>query len=373
MVVYGPNIKGRFLRMLSDQWRFILFDPRPKSIGTALKTIQSGLADGDVVGIFCEGGISRTGQLLGFKRGLEWLLEKVESPIVPVSIDGLWGSRLSFSEGCFFTKWPRLWRRPVTVTFGHALPAGTRTDMARLALQETAAGAVAQRLDPHAATAEAFDGCCMVRRSDRLVTSLAPGGPLHDSLGLHGGRLLGIRATVLDANTPANAVATALDREKATIWLAEIEQVFALAGQPEAAARLAAHLAAVVLPIGSLAELPRAREAIEAFREAFGIEPVVAYAPPEVGGLVAMNTPAKRIEWDHETINRPETVGRVVNGVVVWPQAGMRHPLGLPSLAAEGIPDDATATLAIAATGSKVALLADAFDVDKDGFLTPRA
>jgi hypothetical protein len=86
-----------------------------------------------------------------------------------------------------------------------------------------------------------------------------------------------------------------------------------------------------------------------------------------------MNTPAKRIEWDHETIAKPETVGRVVNGVVVWPQAGMRLPLGLPSLAAEGIPDDATATLAIAATGSKVALLADAFDVDKDGFLTPRA
>jgi hypothetical protein len=51
----------------------------------------------------------------------------------------------------------------------------------------------------------------------------------------------------------------------------------------------------------------------------------------------------------------------------------MRPPLGLPSLAGEGIPDDATATLAIAATGSKVALLADAFDVDKDGFLTPRA
>jgi len=373
MVVYGPNIKGRFLRMLSDQWRFILFDPRPKSIGTALKTIQSGLADGDVVGIFCEGGISRTGQLLGFKRGLEWLLEKVESPIVPVSIDGLWGSGLSFSEGRFFTKWPRLWRRPVTVTFGPALPAGIHTDMARLALEETAVGAVARRLDPHAATAEAFDGCCMVRRSDRLVASLAPGDPLHDSLGLHGGRLLGIRTTVLDADAPANAVAATLDREKATIWLARIEQVLALADKPEAAAGLAAHLAAVVLPIGSLAQLPRAREAIDAFREASGIGPVVAYAPPEVGGLVAMNTPAKRIEWDHETIAKPETVGRVVNGVVVWPQAGMRLPLGLSSLAAEGVPDDATATLAITATGSKAALLADAFDVDKDGFLTPRA
>ena len=70
MVVYGPNIQGRILNKLAAQWRFILFDPKPKSIGRALKTIQGGLADGDCVGIFCEGGISRTGQILGFKRGL---------------------------------------------------------------------------------------------------------------------------------------------------------------------------------------------------------------------------------------------------------------------------------------------------------------
>ena len=99
----------------------------------------------------------------------------------------------------------------------------------------------------------------------------------------------------------------------------------------------------------------------------------MAYAPEAVGGLVAMNTPPARIEWDHETIHRPETVGRVVNGVVVWPRATMRPSLGLPSLAAEGIPDDATATLVIAATGSKPVLLADAFDIDKEGFLVARA
>jgi hypothetical protein len=220
----------------------------------------------------------------------------------------------------------------------------------------------------------------MVRRGDRLVASLAPGDPLHDSLGRHGGRLLGIRATVLDPDAPTSTVAAALAREKATIWLARIEHVLALAGDPSTAG-LASHLAVVVLPIGSLAQLPRAREAIDALREACGIEAVVAYAPPGVGGLVAMNTPRTRIEWDHETITKPETVGRVVNGVVVWPRAEMRAPLGLPSLAAEGIPDDATAPLAIAATGQARApdgkaaatLLADAFDVDKDGFLTPRA
>jgi hypothetical protein len=365
--------------MLADQWRFILFDPRPKSIGTALKTIQSGLAAGDVIGIFCEGGISRTGQLLGFKRGLEWLLEKVEAPIVPLSVDGLWGSLLTFSEGKYFSKRPRLWRRPITLTFGPPLPVGTHPDQARLALQEVTASAVARRLDPHAATAEAFDGCCLVRRDDRLVTSLAAGDPLHDSLGLHAGRLLGIRATVVDPSSSTPHLAAALARERATLWLARAEQVLALAAEPASAAGLADHLAVVVIPIAHATELPRAREAIARFRDVFGIEPVVAYAPPEVGGLVAMNTPPSRIAWDHEVITKPDTVGRVVNGVVVWPRASQRSALGLPSLAGSGIADAAGTTLAIAATAPRngrsqpgAALLSDACDVDKDGFLVPR-
>lgn len=379
MVVYGPNIQGKFLRMLADQWRFILFDPRPKSIGTALKTIQSGLAAGDVIGIFCEGGISRTGQLLGFKRGLEWLLEKVEAPIVPLSVDGLWGSLLTFSEGKYFSKRPRLWRRPITLTFGPPLPVGTHPDQARIALQEVTASAVARRLDPHAATAEAFDGCCLIRRDDRLVASLAAGDPLHDSLGLHAGRLLGIRTAIVEPASPAPQLAAALARDRATIWLARIEQLSALAADSAAATGLADHLAVVVIPIGRLADLPRAREAIDSFRGAFGIEPVVAYAPPEVGGLVAMNTPPSRIAWDHEVITKPDTVGRVVNGVAVWPRADQRTALRLPTLAGSGIDAAATATLAIAATGPgigrnqfRVTLLSDAFDVDKDGFLVPR-
>jgi acyl-[acyl-carrier-protein]-phospholipid O-acyltransferase/long-chain-fatty-acid--[acyl-carrier-protein] ligase len=378
MVVYGPNIQGRFLRMLADQWRFILFDPRPKSIGTALKTIQSGLADGDVIGIFCEGGISRTGQLLGFKRGLEWLLEKVEAPIVPLSIDGLWGSLLTFSEGQYFSKRPRLWRRPITLTFGPPLPVGGHPDQARLALQEVAAGAVASRLTSQAATAEAFDGCCLVRRDDCLVASLAAGDPLHDSLGLHAGRLLDIKAAVIDPSSPPDSLASMLLREQATIWLARIDQVRALASESGAAAGLATHLQAVVMPIGRAADLPAARAASGLFREAFGVEPVVAYAPPEVGGLVAMNTPPARIVWDHETITKPETLGRVVNGVAVWPQMADRAALQRPPLAASEIAS-ASGTLVVAATAAgrrdarpQAVVLSDAFDIDKDGFLVAR-
>ena len=396
MVVYGPNIQGSFLRMLADQWRFILFDPRPKSIGTALKTIQGGLADGDAVGIFCEGGISRTGQLLGFKRGLEWLLEKVESPLQPVSIDGLWGGGLTFSEGRYFTKWPRLWRRTITLTYGPPLPAGTHPDQARLALQEVTAGAVRRRMTERCrggqagagnaaawrATAEAFDGCCLVRREDRMLASLAAGDPLFASLGTHGGRLLGIRQTVIDAATPAAEIVARLGAEKSSLWLARIEQVAAAAAITTPPALPA--LEVVVLPIGSAADLPRARAASDAFHAAFGIAPVVAYAPPEAGGLVAMNTPAKRVAWSHETIDKPDTVGRVVNGVVVWPHAADREPLGLEPLDSQGIGSGELRTLVIGATlpwpvggcktsAPRAALMTDTFDVDKDGFLVLRS
>ena len=396
MVVYGPNIQGKFLRMLSDQWRFILFDPRPKSIGTALKAIQGGLADGDAIGIFCEGGISRTGQLLGFKRGLEWLLEKVESPLQPVSIDGLWGSGLTFSEGRYFTKWPRLWRRTITLTYGPPLPAGTHPDQARLALQEVTAEAVRRRMTERCrgrgttpagdeaawmATAEAFHGCCLVRREDRLLASLDAGDPLHEPLGKNGGRLLGIHAATLAAATPAAEIVTRLAAEKSSLWLARVDQVAAAAGVAAPPALPA--LEVVVMPIGSAKDLPWARAASDAFQAAFGIAPVVAYAPPEAGGLVAMNTPAKRIAWDHEVITKPDTVGRVVNGVVVWPHAADREPLGLEPLTAQGIASGEPRTLVIGATlpwpagegktaDPRAVLLANAFDVDKDGFLVPR-
>jgi len=389
MVVYGPNIRGRFLNMLAEQWRFILFDPKPKSIQRALRAIQQGLAEGDCIGIFCEGGISRTGQLLGFKRGLEWLLNRVESPILPASIDGMWGSLLSHSEGRFFTKWPRGVRRGVTLTLGLPLPAGTPTPLARLALQELAASAVRRRMarrrvslpgcDDSAAAlaeAEAFDAACVVRRGDRLLVSLAQGDPLRSTLGDHGQRLLGLPTRRVEPGAAASALVEAVAAERATIWLARVEQVEAAAEPaiPNAAARR--RLEVVVMPIGSVGELARARRAAERFREAWGIEPVVAYAACEAGCLMSMNTPPARSAGDFEVSCKPETLGRVLNGGVVWPAASSRAGLNLPLEA----PCDGEATLLISAmlpqSGSESIqpahrFLADRLAVDADGFLVP--
>lgn len=392
MVVYGPNIQGRFLRMLADQWRFILFDPRPKSIGQALKTIQSGLADGDVIGIFCEGGISRTGQILGFKRGLEWILDRVEAPIVPTHIDGLWGSLLSFSEGRYFTKRLRGLRRPVTLTFGPPLPVGSHPNEARLALQELTAESVRRRLlatwrsppagitsgtwAAYAATAEAFDGACLIRREDRLLSSLAAEDPLADSLAAHAGRLLGIAEDRVAALASPHDLLAALQSRSSTVWLARVEQVAAVAALADAGAQpLAGTLAVVVMPLGSTAELPAAIRAAAAFREAFGIEPVTAFAPPEVGGLVAMNSPPSRATAAHEvTINR-ESVGRVINGAVLWPSFAARQRLGRPPLAGVAAAADderslvVTATAPTAAAEPLAALLGESLAVDGEGFL----
>jgi len=285
----------------------------------------------------------------------------------------------------------------VTLTYGTPLPIGTPSHEARLALQELTATAVRNRMRARlpaevvaaAATAEAFDGCCLVRRQDRLLVSLAAGDPLQDSLGLHGAKLLGISGTAVDAALPPRQLGETILRERITIWLARVEQVLGLANEQAMSsdamlAGMKNTLAVVVMPIDAVAELPRAREASARFREVFGVEPVVAFAPREAGGLVAMNSPPARATADHEMTLKADTVGRVVNGVVVWPEAAIRDRLGLESLVDQGIATGEKRTLVIGATlpprkgfrpettgfdRPTACLLDTAFDVDKEGFL----
>ena len=54
-----------------------------------------------------------------FHRGLEVILAKRDNvPVIPVYLDNVWGSVMSFSEGCFVWKRPQGWRRTIVVAFG---------------------------------------------------------------------------------------------------------------------------------------------------------------------------------------------------------------------------------------------------------------
>ena len=115
----------------------------------AIDKARRELQNGHVVCIFAEGAISRTGNMLPFKRGLEKIVEGLDVPIVPVYLDRVWGSVFSFERGRFLWKMPRRVPYPVTVAFGSPLPSTTSAAEARVALMALGAEAAAMRRGPH--------------------------------------------------------------------------------------------------------------------------------------------------------------------------------------------------------------------------------
>jgi len=88
----------------------------------SLRRAADAAAAGDLVCIFPEGAITRSGTLLPFARGLETIGRDARVPIVPVALDRLWGSVFSYSGGRFFWKRPRRLPYRVDLTLGAPLP-----------------------------------------------------------------------------------------------------------------------------------------------------------------------------------------------------------------------------------------------------------
>lgn len=84
----------------------------------ATRLVVDHLKRGELVVVFVEGGISRTGQLMKLQRGYELMARKANVPVVPVVHDGLWGSVFSFSGNRYLFKSPRLMRTHVHVEWG---------------------------------------------------------------------------------------------------------------------------------------------------------------------------------------------------------------------------------------------------------------
>jgi len=117
----------------------------PKATRTAIETAREALNNGELVCIFPEGGITRSGQLQAFRPGTLDLLKGTSAPIIPVYLDELWGSIFTFRGGRFFWKWPRLWSRKVSIWFGENLEAPANIHQVRQAVQDLGADAVSGR------------------------------------------------------------------------------------------------------------------------------------------------------------------------------------------------------------------------------------
>src|SRR5579864_2816622 len=109
---------------------------RPREMIQSLREATDAIRSGEIVCIFAEGQITRIGQLLPFRRGMERIMKGIDAPIVPVNLDGVWGSIFSFERGRFLWKMPRSIPYPVTVSFGKPMPASSTPFEVREAVQQ---------------------------------------------------------------------------------------------------------------------------------------------------------------------------------------------------------------------------------------------
>ncbi|MGB1925506.1 MAG: AMP-binding protein [Rubripirellula sp.] len=188
-VVDGGNFRSRIMQYFANAFDTILMMPNPKSIARSLKSARESLLADQVVGIFPEGTITRTGQLQTFKPGLQKILKGTEAPVVPMWLEGMWGSLFSFSEGKFFFKRPKNFRRKLTLHIGPALETDTPLEKVRSCVQKLGADAAIRRRNDYPVLAKRIIRTWR-RRGRRLQAA--------DSLGTTaGGRALLTRVLVL--------------------------------------------------------------------------------------------------------------------------------------------------------------------------------
>ena len=141
--IFENRIIHPFARMLKAIP--ISSEQRPREMIRSLRTASDALRNDEIVCIFAEGQITRTGQLLPFRRGLERIMKGIDVPIIPVNLDGVWGSIFSFERGRFLWKFPRRIPYPVTVSFGTPMPSTSSALAVRSAVQELQAEAFRER------------------------------------------------------------------------------------------------------------------------------------------------------------------------------------------------------------------------------------
>lgn len=174
MIAWSGNFENAFMKWFANLFGVILINPtRPKLIVAGLKEARQAVLQGDLVCIFPEGGISRSGQLLGFRPGVTKIIEGTGAPVIPVYLDGLWGSIFSYAGGRFFWKIPQHVPYSVSIRFGKPVHDLRDVHQLRTVVAELGTESVSKRTHEAMIPARSFIRRCKDRlRVSKLADSM---------------------------------------------------------------------------------------------------------------------------------------------------------------------------------------------------------
>ncbi|HEY2171180.1 MAG TPA: 1-acyl-sn-glycerol-3-phosphate acyltransferase [Candidatus Angelobacter sp.] len=108
---------------------------RPRDIVRSFRIASDAIRAGELVCVFAEGHITRTGSMLPFRKGMERIVHGLDAPVIPVNLHGVWGSIFSYERERFLWKAPRRMPYRVTVSFGPWLPSTASAAEVRRSVQ----------------------------------------------------------------------------------------------------------------------------------------------------------------------------------------------------------------------------------------------
>lgn len=172
---------------------------RGKGADQALADVAQQLNAGEVVCLFPEGAISRTGQLGEFRRGYERACEMAnpDVKIVPFYLRGLWGSQFSRSSSKLKELRNAPLHRSVVVAFGKPLPKDTPADVLKRRIFEQATRSWQRAMDELPTLPNAWIQSVKRRPSD-LALADTLGRPLNASQALTDSLLMAKRIRKLN-------------------------------------------------------------------------------------------------------------------------------------------------------------------------------
>lgn len=145
LMISGEVLNSPWKRGLARVMGAIPVGTQPKLARRAIRQARKALNRGELVCIFPEGRITRSGQLQSFSRGLMPILRGTNAPVIPVYLDELWGSIFSYRGGKLLWRWSNQWPHRVSIWFGKPMPEPQNAHEVRHAVQELGVQAALDR------------------------------------------------------------------------------------------------------------------------------------------------------------------------------------------------------------------------------------